>query len=353
MKRWRALALRVTIVLCLTISIFGIQSTQSFASPTGFGDPTTVKGMTGFQMPEGTIATATSVYQGREATLTIDNDDSTYWTGSGYDAHVELRFPKALLLDYVQVMSAPLNPSNSTYTIYGIVNGAIVSEPIGSYTTYNDNGVIAPPIKITHGSYDGIAVRAVMDKSWVGIHEITIWNNQNITLAASGGNTTATLTWNAIENAESYTIKYGTESSVYTETVTATKDEYSNYVIPGLTNGTTYFFVVRATVNGVASDYSNEASATPNATTPTPEQPTGDRAILVVTMTTGLEKEFDLTMSEVNAFIAWYENKQSGSGTASYAIDKHDNNKGPFTNRKDYMIFDKILTFSVDEYSAE
>ncbi|WP_231575359.1 hypothetical protein [Paenibacillus sp. FSL P4-0081] len=86
---------------------------------------------------------------------------------------------------------------------------------------------------------------------------------------------------------------------------------------------------------------------------PTPEQPTGDRAILVVTMNTGLEKEFDLSMTEVNAFIAWYENKQSGSGTASYAIDKHDNNKGPFTNRKDYVIFDKILTFSVDEYSAE
>ncbi|WP_063779806.1 PT domain-containing protein [Paenibacillus sp. FSL P4-0081] len=109
-----------------------------------------------------------------------------------------------------------------------------------------------------------------------------------------------------------------------------------------------------------------EPTATPEATieptptvtalptpSPTSEQSTGDRAILVVTMSTGLEKEFDLSMAEVNAFIAWYENKLSGSGTASYAIDKHDNNKGPFTNRKDYMIFDKILTFSVDEYSAE
>ncbi|WP_082727078.1 Kelch repeat-containing protein [Paenibacillus riograndensis] len=93
---------------------------------------------------------------------------------------------------------------------------------------------------------------------------------------------------------------------------------------------------------------------TPTVTpSPTPEQPTGDRAILVVTMNTGLEKEFDLSMDEVNAFIAWYENKQSGTGTASYAINKHDNNKGPFTSRKDYIIFDKILTFSVDEYSAK
>ncbi|MDF1585202.1 hypothetical protein PZ740_02245, partial [Rhodospirillales bacterium YIM 152171] len=105
-----------------------------------------------------------------------------------------------------------------------------------------------------------------------------------------------------------------------------------------------------------------EISATPEPTeeptptvlpSPTPETPVGDRAILVVTMNTGLEKEFDLSMQEVNAFIAWYENKQAGTGTASYAIDKHDNNKGPFTSRKDYVIFDKILTFSVDEYSAE
>ncbi|WP_036698251.1 Kelch repeat-containing protein [Paenibacillus taiwanensis] len=84
-----------------------------------------------------------------------------------------------------------------------------------------------------------------------------------------------------------------------------------------------------------------------------PEQPQGERAILVVTMNTGLEKEFDLSMQEVNAFITWYENKQAGSGTASYAINKHNNNKGPFSSRKDYVIFDKILTFEVSEYSTK
>ncbi|MDH2330513.1 discoidin domain-containing protein [Paenibacillus polymyxa] len=87
--------------------------------------------------------------------------------------------------------------------------------------------------------------------------------------------------------------------------------------------------------------------------TPDPEQPTGDRAILVVTMDTGLEKEFDLSMKEINSFISWYEAKQAGSGTASYAIDKHNNNKGPFSNRKDYVIFNKILTFEVSEYSTK
>jgi hypothetical protein len=60
-----------------------------------------------------------------------------------------------------------------------------------------------------------------------------------------------------------------------------------------------------------------------------------NRAILVVTMTTGLEKELDLSMKEVNDFIAWYEGKQAGTESASYAVNKHDNNKGPFSSRKD------------------
>lgn len=95
---------------------------------------------------------------------------------------------------------------------------------------------------------------------------------------------------------------------------------------------------------------SKASSSTPNPGTEEPT-PNGDRAILVVTMTTGLEKEFDLSMKEVNDFIAWYEGKQAGSGSASYAINKHDNNKGPFSSRKDYMLYDRILMFEVSEYS--
>ncbi|MCG7377247.1 hypothetical protein MH215_09595 [Paenibacillus sp. ACRSA] len=87
----------------------------------------------------------------------------------------------------------------------------------------------------------------------------------------------------------------------------------------------------------------------PSNPEPQPE-PSGDRAILVVTMTTGLEKEFDLSMQEVNSFIDWYEAKQAGSGRASYAIDKHDKNKGSFKSRKDYILFDRVLTFEVSEY---
>ncbi|MEK4196117.1 hypothetical protein NYE59_23770 [Paenibacillus sp. FSL L8-0323] len=101
-------------------------------------------------------------------------------------------------------------------------------------------------------------------------------------------------------------------------------------------------------------------SPTPTPTPPvtpkptaTPEQPSGDRAILTVTLINGSEKEYDLPMSEVEAFINWYDARDAGRGPGSYAIDKHSNNKGPFSKRKDYVVFDKILTFEVSEYTIE
>ncbi|OKP92273.1 hypothetical protein A3842_02555 [Paenibacillus sp. P3E] len=85
---------------------------------------------------------------------------------------------------------------------------------------------------------------------------------------------------------------------------------------------------------------------------PGPE-PTGSRAILTITLTTGIEKEYDLSIEEVNAFLKWYDAKDAGTGPAKFAIDKHSNNKGPFAKRTEYVIFDKILTFEVSEYTAK
>lgn len=93
-------------------------------------------------------------------------------------------------------------------------------------------------------------------------------------------------------------------------------------------------------------------SSTPiptNLPTPTPDMSSGDRAILIIELSTGAEKEYDLSMSEVNAFLNWYD---SATGSARYGIDKHDNNKGPFSKRTEYVIHDKILIFEVSEYTA-
>ncbi|NWL89547.1 hypothetical protein DMN77_18525 [Paenibacillus sp. 79R4] len=113
-------------------------------------------------------------------------------------------------------------------------------------------------------------------------------------------------------------------------------------------------------VIGGTNDTNNQALKTVEMYTikspepePKPEpEPSGNRAILTITMTTGLDKEFDLSIEEVNAFINWYDAKENDVGPARYGLDKHNNNKGPFSKRIDYVIFKNILSFEVNEYST-
>ncbi|MCY7585918.1 DUF1668 domain-containing protein, partial [Bacillus safensis] len=73
-------------------------------------------------------------------------------------------------------------------------------------------------------------------------------------------------------------------------------------------------------------------------------------ALLIITMVNGLQKEYDLSMKEVNAFLSWYKKRDAGEGPGFYEIDEHDNNKGPFESKKDYVVFKNILMFEVNKY---
>lgn len=124
-----------------------------------------------------------------------------------------------------------------------------------------------------------------------------------------------------------------------------------------INNTKNYLFLYSVEMDGALSSYQPVTPAPtptePDPVDPEPEQPSGDRAILVVTLTTGLEKEYDLPMTDINAFLNWYDSRYAGNGPAKFAINKYINNKGPFSKRTDYMIFDKILTFEVNEYTIQ
>jgi hypothetical protein len=150
------------------------------------------------------------------------------------------------------------------------------------------------------------------------------------------------ITWNVLDTQSNITEWVDSTPKKFTF---SNSNSYKDYRINITANNGSQYITL-----GELEMMSKVSSSTPNPGTEEPT-PNGDRAILVVTMTTGLEKEFDLSMKEVNDFIAWYEGKQAGSGSASYAINKHDNNKGPFSSRKDYMLYDRILMFEVSEYS--
>lgn len=160
-----------------------------------------------------------------------------------------------------------------------------------------------------------------------------------LNLTATAGASQVALTWNEAKGATGYNIKRSTSSGGPFTSV-ATSVYGTSYTDTTVTNEITYYYVVSA-VNayGESSD-SKVVFATPK----------DQKALLTITMTTGLQKEYDLSMTEVSAFIAWLDSRSTGTGPAKFMFDKGAYNKGPFISRKDYVIFDKIITFEVSEY---
>lgn len=168
-------------------------------------------------------------------------------------------------------------------------------------------------------------------------------------LSATAGNSKIDLSWAGTTTTGSsiyYNVKRSeTEGGPYTIVATTSAITYTD---ESVTNGTTYYYVVSSVVNGNESIESNEASATPTAAAD-PNQPTGNHALLIITIVTGERKEYEMTMDKINDYITWYNSKAASSPT--YVIEK-DYNKASFTSRKDYIAYDQISNFEVNEYNS-
>ncbi|MCC5468660.1 LamG-like jellyroll fold domain-containing protein [Pelosinus baikalensis] len=155
-------------------------------------------------------------------------------------------------------------------------------------------------------------------------------------LTASAGDSQVSLSWNAVEGAASYNVKRSTTAGGPYTTI-ATNVTGASYVDSTVTNGTTYYYVVTAVdSNGNESASSNEASATPQA-------PSG-QALLRVTMIDSSEREYQLSAFEIDGFINWYT-RTVDTGTTCYMLNK---NIG-LQNSKEYLAFDKVISFEVME----
>jgi fibronectin type 3 domain-containing protein len=87
-------------------------------------------------------------------------------------------------------------------------------------------------------------------------------------LSAIGGNTQVLLNWTASANATSYNIYRGATGGGELSTAIATGVTAVNYADTGVTNGTTYYYVVKAVDGAGISAASNEASAIPHIGAP-------------------------------------------------------------------------------------
>ncbi|MED2944745.1 kelch repeat-containing protein [Bacillus swezeyi] len=109
--------------------------------------------------------------------------------------------------------------------------------------------------------------------------------------------------------------------------------------------------VEKYTIKSTSSTNPNQGTDDGNGTKPDDETQSDDGdALLVITMVNSLQKEYQLSMKEVNAFLKWYKQRDAGEGPGFYEIDEHDNNKGPFESKKDYIVFKNILMYEVNKY---
>lgn len=158
-----------------------------------------------------------------------------------------------------------------------------------------------------------------------------------INLVAVADDSQVTLSWEAVSGATGYNVKRSTTAGgPYTTIVSNVSG--TSYVDTGVVNGTTYYYVVTAITTEGESDNSNEASATPTVTE-TPGE--NGQALLRVTMTDSSEREYKLPMAEITGFVDWYD-REVGTGTTVYVLNK-------MTGSKEYLTFDKIISFEVTE----
>jgi len=161
-------------------------------------------------------------------------------------------------------------------------------------------------------------------------------------LSATAGNAQVNLSWDSVPEATGYNVKRATTSGGPYDII-ASSVSSATYTDTSVTNGTTYYYVVSALIDGEESGNSSEVSATPQA--PSSE----GSAVLWVTMANGSDIDYDLSMAEVQNFINWYQSKASGGvGAPFYTFSKTP--ISPYSSRTDYLIFDKIVCFKVNQY---
>jgi hypothetical protein len=201
-----------------------------------------------------------------------------------------------------------------------------------------------------------------------GVKKAVIWNNGTVdtnvyewdlytdvipntplNLIADPDNTKINLVWDSVPDARNYSVSRSVYAGGPYELI-KTGIIGNSYMDLNVVEDVTYYYVVTAFNNAGNSTNSNEASATLQ-TQIVPEPELAGRALLTIYISGGQIKEYELSTAELSTFLNWYDAKDAGSGPAKYKFIKTWN-KGPFKARTEYVIFDKILTFDVDEYDV-
>ena len=149
---------------------------------------------------------------------------------------------------YQSGASAPADCVSGTTTTSGTTSKAVTGLSAGTQYAFR---VCALNSNVTPESSSGVTATGT---SFPGSFTIS---------SATNGNTQSVVTWPASTGAASYTLKYGTSTGSYGTTVSTTAT--SPATVTGLTNGTTYYFMVTAVNAGGSTNATSEITATPTA----------------------------------------------------------------------------------------
>jgi hypothetical protein len=356
------------------ILLLSMMSIVSSASAEDLYSENLIPAMTSATTPSGKV-TASSVYSLTPIWKAFDGNKS-YWDGTEYRAWgtgsttgwIAYEFPTAKKISKYVIYYGThdaggyangINPKNWTFEGSNDGMNWTILDTQTDITNWTDgeeksfifnNSTLYKTYRLNITANNGAVGGAVK----LSVHEIGMMEKIDVALGttaltAAGGGAQVDLNWSAVEDATGYKVKRSTAPGGPYTTV-ASNVYGTSYTDTDVVNGTTYYYVVTAINESGESGNSNEASATPQGTVTPPDD--GNNALLVITLVSGLEKEYDLPMSQVNDFINWYNSRAAGTGAEVYTINKSFN-KANFLSRKDYIAFSKIETFEVSEYTPE
>jgi len=217
------------------------------------------------------------------------------------------------------IPSDPAKGGTGTYISYVDQRPMITQDPMWSYlsnlynTSYNtttkkwENGT---PTFTYHRFWSQVDVATAYAEYDRLINSSSVTTAPPTALTAAAGNAQVTLSWTASSGAASYNVKRATTSGGPYTTV-ATGVTGTTYTNTGLTNGTTYYYVVSAVNTAGESTNSTQVSAVPAAATTAPAAPTGLTA----------------TAGSAQAVLTW----TASTGATSYNVKRATTSGGPYT----------------------